>query len=305
MRITHPRLAVAMLAAACVLSLAGCAGASPSRDSTARRADADQIALQALRTWAVERNPTEAARAAGQAALAAPERADLAWLHLRLCTQAPRCEPQPLEARLRKLAPENGVVWLSVLSRSQAQRDEQAAEQILAAMGRAQRFDLYWTALVWRMTGALHASRPQPRGEAGAPLTAALNDVTGWLSRLVTPAFEPVSEACSARRVLEPSRRAQCAGVAEALQRSDAYVAEGVGLGVAQRIAADGSGEANLVQERIAALAYRNRTAAAVMAGQIEREKFSAEVLELMKQLPREQDVSLAILRWARQPVNP
>jgi hypothetical protein len=38
---------------------------------------------------------------------------------------------------------------------------------------------------------------------------------------------------------------------------------------------------------------------------QVEREKLSAELIELMKKLRREQEVSLAVLRWAGLPLTP
>jgi hypothetical protein len=288
-----------------MLILAGCAATSPPRARPTPNGDADSLAVHALMTWAVDRAPAQAAALAEQAAAREPERPDLIWLHLRLCTQAPNCRPAPLEARLKRMAPDNGAVWLSVLGRMQAEGDERAVEQILAAMARAPRFDVYWNTLLWRGAASLHASRPPPRSAPAAPLTAALNDVTGWLSRLTTPVFEPVNEACGAARLRAPARRASCAGIAEALQHSDTYIAEGVGLGVAQRLASAGSGDGAEIERRIETLAYRNRTAGAVIAGQVEREKFSQEMLELLRRLRREQDVSLAILRWAGEPLDP
>jgi hypothetical protein len=37
----------------------------------------------------------------------------------------------------------------------------------------------------------------------------------------------------------------------------------------------------------------------------VERDKFSGQMIELMKKLPREQDVAVAILRWAGEPLLP
>ena len=60
-----------------------------------------------------------------------------------------------------------------------------------------------------------------------------------------------------------------------------------------------------MLDERVATLSYRSQAAGAVVRSQVERDKFSAQMIELMKKLPREQDVSLAILRWAGQPLLP
>ncbi|MGH8176394.1 MAG: hypothetical protein ACREV5_09055 [Steroidobacter sp.] len=299
------RFATALLAIALAI---GACSSSPSKPAAAtpELADADQLLVLALRTWAVDENAQQALQLAERAAAAAPGRADVAWLHLRLCTQVQGCEPQAFEARFKKLAPDNGVVWLSVLSRVQKDGDAQTEEQILAAMSRADHFNVYWTSLLWRITAALHASAPPRNGkEAAAPLTAALNDSTGWLSALLLPAFKPLNSACAAERIRDAQRRARCESISQALQRGDAYVVEGLGLGIAQRLAAPGTTAAAQIEQRIETLGYQNRNAGAVMSSQLERDKFSAEVLELMKKLAREQDVSLAILRWAGQPLTP
>jgi hypothetical protein len=297
-------LCVVVAAAA---ALGGCASAPPPRAAPeAAGGDPDLLLAQALRTWAIDKDSPHALILAERAASAAPDRADVAWLHLRLCAQTPACQPQSLEARLKKLAPENAVVWLSVLSRAQAEKDLQVEQQVLTAMSRTQDFNLYWTPLLWRTATALNRD-PPPRTEkdVAAPLTAALNETVGWLSALVTPSFRSLTAACGAEKTREPARRVVCLDIAKVLQRSDTYMAEGLGLGIAQRLATPGSAQAAQIEQRIDVIGYQNQAAGAVMTAQVERDKFSAEVLELLKKLPREQDVSLAILRWAQQPLTP
>jgi hypothetical protein len=287
--------------------LGGCASSPPPRvEHEAPAADPDHLLALALRAWAVDKDSPHALSLAERAAAAAPARPDVAWLHLRLCAQTPACQPQSLEARLKKLAPENAAVWLSVLSRAQAGKDLQVEQQVLTAMSRSQAFNLYWTPLVWRIATALNRD-PPPRNDkdAAAPLTSALNETAGWLSAIVTPSFRPLTAACSVEKAREAARRALCLDTAKVLQRSDTYIAEGLGLGIAQRLATPGSTQAAQIEERIEVIGYQNQAAGAVMTAQVEREKFSAEVVELLKKLPREQDVSLAILRWAQQPLTP
>jgi hypothetical protein len=288
-------------------ALGGCAGTPAGPETTApAAADPDQLLASALRAWAVDKNFPQALALAGRATAAAPKRADAAWMHLRLCDEVSGCQTPPLETRLKRLAPDNGVVWLSALKRAQAQKDAKAEGEILAAMGRAEHFHWYWTALVQRLATAAHTTGP-PRSDeqANTPLTGALTDAVEWLSSLMLPSFASVTAACSAERVRDAARRSACERIAEVLQRGDSYAAEGLGLGIAERLAAPGSEDARQIEQRIETLAYQNQTAAAVTAGQIEREKFSAELIELMKKLPREQEVSLAILRWAGEPLTP
>jgi hypothetical protein len=310
---THIHRLLGPLLLSALVFLTACAGPSAKRDTADSRGapralsgNADELAGDALQAFA-NRDGQQALAAIARANVIAPNRPELAWLHARICTVTPGCAPEPIETRLRKLAPENGVVWLGPLARAQARQDKRAAEQILEAMGQAERFDLYWTLLVSRLTAARYARSPQP-GTPGAlpqPLTAALNATTEALSAAVVPAFKPLSTACDLARVQDPTTRTRCQRIAEAMQRSDTTLVEGLGLGMAQRIATPGTPEAVVLDERVAALSYRSQAAGALVREQVERDKFSAEMLELMKKLPREQDVSLAILRWAGQPLLP
>lgn len=295
------------------IALSACAGPAPQRGTAASTAstgapsgNADELAGYALQALA-ERDGPSALAAIARANLISQNRADLAWLHVRICAVTPGCVPEPVDARLRKLAPDNGVVWLGPLARAQARQDKRVEEQILEAMSRAQRFDLYWTTLVWRLSVARNAKSPAP-GTPGAspqPLTEALDKTTENLSAAVVPAFKPLSTACAIERTQDAAPHARCDRIAQAMQRSDTTLVEGLGLGMAQHLAAPGSPAAVVLDERIAALSYRSQAAGAVVREQVERDKFSAQMIELMKKLPREQDVSLAILRWAGQPLLP
>lgn len=302
---------LAVLAA--VLVLTSCASEGPQRGTAAPANSAastsgnpDELAGDALQAL-VAGNSQGSLAAIARANLLAPKRADLAWLHARICMLTPGCEPEPVEARLRKLAPDNGVVWLGPLARAQSRHDRRVEDQILEAMSQAQRFDLYWTSLVWRLTTARHARAPAP-GTQGAPphpLTNALDQTTEALSTAMVPAFKPLTTQCALDRVQDPATRTRCERIAEAMQRSDTTLVEGIGIGIAQRTATPASPAAIVLDERAATLSYRSQAAGAVVRSQVERDKFSAQVIELMKKLPREQDVSVAILRWAGEPLLP
>jgi hypothetical protein len=301
-------------ATACVavlLALAACASpgkpadsrSATSSSSSATRYDADALAAAALGTWATQRDASRALGLIRQATDLEPNRPDLAWLHIRLCMELPGCEPEPLEARLRKLDPANGVVWVGLLARAQARRDTRAEQSLLEAMSQAQHFNVYWTTLEWRLATAL-ALANKDASPPNTPLTTALNDVTGWLSRISIPAFKPVTAACDHNRASDPQVRTRCARTAEAMQRSDTTLVEGLGLGIAQRLTTPGSASAMTLDDRVENLSYVNQTAGSIIQAQVEREKFSEQLIELMRKLPREQDVFAAILRWAGRPLT-
>lgn len=303
-RSIHPFLLAA------VIALSACAGPAPQRGTAGSTrtpsGNADELAGNALQAY-VERNGQTAVAAIARSNLVAQNRPELAWLHVRICEVTPGCEPEPVDARFRNLAPDNGMAWLGPLARAQARQDKRVEEQILEAMSHAQRFDLYWTTLIWRLSVARNAKSP-PAGSPGAspqPLTDALDRTTESLSAAVVPAFKPVHTACALDRTQDAATRARCDRIAQAMQHSDTTLVEGLGLGLAQQLATPGSPEAMVLEERVATLSYRNQAAGAVVRSQVERDKFSTQMIELMKKLPHEQDVSVAILRWAGEPLLP
>jgi len=298
---------------ATLLLLTACASQEPQRGAASSNTQTqtasgnpDEMAGDALQALS-EGNGQQTLDAIARANLLAPKRPDLAWLHARLCMLVSGCEPEPIETRFRKLAPENGVVWLGPLARAQSRNDRRVEDQILEAMSHAQRFDLYWTNLVSRIAVARNARAPAP-GTPGAqphPLTTALDQTTEALSDAVVPAFKPLNTSCDLDRTQDPATRARCLRIAQAMQQSDTTLVEGLGIGIAQRLATPATPDALALEERGAALSYRSQAAGAVVRSQVERDKFSAQMIELMKKLPREQDVSLAILRWAGEPLLP
>lgn len=288
------------------IALAACAGSGPQRSTpaSAAKGDADTWAASALKARSADRNAAQALTQIKRATDIAPDRADLAWLHVRLCMEVPGCEPEPLEARLRKLDPANGAVWLGVLSRTQARRDAQAEQQILDAMSRAERFDVYWTSLNSHLAVALNAGTSAASTQKD-PLTTSLNSVTDWLSGLVVLAFKPVTSACDRQRARDAAAVQRCQDIAQAMQRSDTTLVEALGLGMAQRFATPGTSAAAEYDRHAARLAYLSQASGSIIQAQVEREKFSTQLIELMKKLRREQEVSAAILRWAGQPLEP
>ncbi|MDY6946262.1 MAG: hypothetical protein SXG53_11125 [Pseudomonadota bacterium] len=198
-------------------------------------------------------------------------------------------------------------MWLGPLARAQRRGDSRAEEQILEVMTKASHFDIYWTTLIARLTPPLSRT-PVATSVAQTkptPLTNSLNATIGWLSALATTSFRPVSSACDEQHVREPGTRVRCEQIAQALQKSDTTLAEGMGLGIAQRLAIPNSASALQLRDKVETLRHQNQAAGAVVAAQVEKDKFSEQLLKLMNQLDQEQEVSRAILRWAGQPLTP
>jgi len=314
---------------ALLLAVAGCGG-TPARDpaqgstqragktqtpATFKAAPEDLLLADALRRQTVESNAEPALVLVEAAAQQAPQRVDIAWLHVQLCMRVTGCQPEALEARLRQLDPGNASAWIGALERARQGKDAAAENAVLDAMSRSQRFDIYWNSLVAHLAIALNQTGAggTPRSarsqsatpQSATPLTDNLNEVIGWLSDIALPAFQPVSDACSQERLANPAVATRCGALSQVLQRGDSYLAEGIGLGIAEHLAAPESPRAIIVDERIHQTRYQRDTAGEIIATQLERERFTHQLLQLMSHLKREQDVYVAVIRWAGQPVMP
>lgn len=300
------------MAMVCAMTLAGCA--SPKTASTASggkssqqegTASVDLLLVEASRQLINHRDPAQALAMAQLAAKRAPERIDVAWLQLQICAAAPTCQPEPLEARLRKLDPANGAVWLGPLARASKRDDHASEDQILEAMARSERIDTYWNTLVAKLAVALAQRTRTLAPDSKTPQSDALNETVRLLSHIAMQTFQPLADSCSTLRVADRLVAARCLLVEATLQRGDTYIAESIGLGIAQRLAAGDGAETSKVDQRIAVSRYQRETAGEIITAQIERERFATQQLELMRKSRREQDVFLAIIRWAGRPLTP
>jgi hypothetical protein len=286
---------------ALLLLIAGCSATktTDSIESTVKVGKADELATQALQQYFTTKNVPAALKLLQQAVKSAPQRIDMQWLYFELCAQVLDCSTEPTEARLLKLDPENGAVQLGVLARAQREQDVAAETEALEAISRSPVFKIYWNSLISKMArvAARDVKRPQP-------ITRSLNEITDWYSNLAGATFGPILVACrSTSAVADPATNARCMRIAGLLLRSDTYIGETVGFSLAEQLL--GKEQAQKILERRAASQYQRDAASEVINAQMDREKLSSLLLNLMDQLPREQDVFLALLQWRDQPTTP
>ncbi|MGA3156799.1 MAG: hypothetical protein ABSE43_04425 [Steroidobacteraceae bacterium] len=187
--------------------------------------DADSLAAAALLN--LEGHPERAWPLMARAVAKAPERPDLVWLEIEICQVTVHCEPAPFETRLQSLDSANGFGWMGSLARATAAKDDAAGLVALAAIGRSERFDIYWTSLNARL--ALAAIRTKKMSFLEAQQT-----VVGGLVSRILPAYGILSGACKQDRLSDPAVLADCRGVANSLEHGDTYLTEMIGVQIAQ-----------------------------------------------------------------------
>jgi hypothetical protein len=215
-----------------------------------QRGDPDSLAAAALLSF-VESHETSLALLV-KATAAAPERADLTWLHAQACREVTSCDPGPVEQRLRDLDPSNGAGWMGALSRATIAKDEAAMERALAAMGHSARVDIYWTTLIAHLSRATELTKTLSLPETEVT-------VIGVLAALAIPAYAAAPNACKGERLQRPDMLETCRGVAKAFERGDTYITEMIGIAIAKRVWPEESPEYQAATEARRTFDYRSR----------------------------------------------
>ena len=253
-----------------------------------KKTDADSLAAAGLMS-SFQTGPGVALAMLARATSVAPERADLAWLDIQSCRQAPGCDPESRELRLRTLDPANGAAWLNAVARAGATNDEAAATAALADLARTQRVDTYWTSLVVHLTGALAAS-------GDVPLNDALVDVIGVLAAQSMPAYRSTSELCLGQRLANIERLEDCRRVASAFELGDTYITAMIGAVIAKRVWPVDSAQWRAADESRRVYEYRSQLWTQWEAALLRDPQRVKSFLTLCAHNRREQDVYSAEL---------
>ena len=261
-----------------------------------RTLDADSLAAAALLR---QRDPARTLELLARATQIAPDRPDLAWLHVQACGRVPGCDSHAQVGRLRTLDPANGAAWLPAVAAAENADDEAMRLSALTALARTDHIDLYWTTFVVRLTRSVIAT-----GELSS--RDALTEMIGVLTVATIPAYRSVSQLCSGARLDDRASLQDCRAVALALERGDTDITEMEGANIAQRLWPKDSPEwlaANAFRRvheyRAAQLAHSTHSAFA-------DNRAADEFLDLCAHNHREQDVWIAeLVADGKSPVPP
>jgi len=259
----------------------------------------------AAKTAAAAAKPT-AVELAARAVELQPQSAGLGWLHLQLCAGTPACDIRDVATVMRWVDADNGAAWLQTLSAAQRDRDATEVDRILADMAHGARFDLYWNRIVVLMVETLHAARGDlPGGFAGSD-AARLTTVTGIAGVEIIPAFSPLLEACREPGAA-PARRDPCLKLSKTMQHGDTIAAQLAGFSIERHLVPPDSKEARMISERRHVLEWRQAEAAKFdtpLLPWLKNARARAR-LALMRTMPREEDVCIAILREHKAALEP
>ena len=252
----------------------------------AKRADADSLAAAGL--LSLRGHGNHSLTLFDRAVAASPARPDIVWLQAQNCRATPQCNPEPMERRLRELDPSNGAGWLGALARADAQNDAGAKDVALAALGRSQRVDIYWTTLIAGLSRAVAQTKTMSLREAEVV-------IIGLLAAEAIPAYRVASNACKGERLQRVEVNEICRGVAQAFEQGDTYITEMIGITIAKRVWPEQSVEWKAASDARQVFEYRSK-----LSAKLERdrpnEREAQIYLALCGQNRREQDVSRALL---------
>jgi hypothetical protein len=271
------------------------------------RADANSLAtaaalrysgsVGAARTAGAADKPS-AVELAARASELQPQSASLGWLHLQLCSGTPGCDIRDVATVMRWVDADNGAAWVQTLAAAQKDRDQTEIDRILADMTHGARFDLYWNRIVVLMVETLRAARGElPGGFAGSD-AARLTTVTGIAGAEIIPAFSPLVEACRESGGA-PERHDLCLKLSKTMQHGDTIAAQLAGFSIERHLLPPDSKEARAISERKHILEWRQTEAAKFdtpLLPWMKNARARAR-LALMRAMPREEDVCIAILR--------
>jgi hypothetical protein len=260
--------------------------------------DADSLAAAAMLSVGPTFNPVQRLTLIARAVSEAPDRPDLVWLNVRLCTQVDSCNPEPLEAQLRALDPDNGAAWFDSIGRAGRRNDVVAVRKDLAAIATSRRFDTYWNATIVHITNAILKTHTMD-------LPTALVATIGVASAMAIPAYQTIVNACKGDPLQDPDVLSTCRQVSTVMRGGDTYLTEMIGIAIAKRTWPEGSPTYvdAIGAKRVAH--YRMDVDGKLSLHRFLSSEYASKRLQLMMEKKTEQEVNLAEILNAKLNPNP
>jgi len=270
------------------------------------KGSADSLAAAAtLKQFGAEEDSGAYALAARAVALA-PTRADLAWLAIRLCNSASDCDLAQPEQHLRSIDPKNGIGLMGELRRAQMKNDAAATDSALTAMGGAEHVYVYFAPLVAATAPELAtALRPGSRQPSRKDLARAATEMIGAFAASVFPPSQSFSISCKGMALQVEGRLERCRRAAQAFERADTFIGEGLGLSLQQQLWPLDSPEGRAITQRRRVFQYRLEEYSKLSLSSPKVAELPADLLDVFRAHEREQDVALVYFAKAGVAADP
>jgi hypothetical protein len=295
----------------CVLALAGCAHArGDGTDADVFRAERTRqvevlvahptptnLAAAALLTWPGDLNGGRPLELIAQAEALAPQRAELAWVHLAICERL-KCEAkEQIEVHLQEIDADNGFVWAADLEHAQSSGSAVAVTAAIARIGAGPRMTFYWNQLEVMMVDALAVASPSQT------LATRGTEAIGVLAAQAIPPLQPMSKACRLEQLSLPGRRAACEALVARMEQSSTVLTQGLALSIQERWWPAGSPEREVLRAKRRRLDYLLTTSSRIRWWRMNRDM--AVRIEAARKTDREEDVELAMIKSFGLPPEP
>ena len=254
--------------------------------------DADSLAAAAL----LERG-TAALDLIARASAAAPQRRDLALLHVQFCARETSCDLAPVLAHLHELDPRNAAAQSAAFDRTPAVVGAEESRARLAALAEAERYDVYWNSLIAHATSAIIKTHTMDASSAEIV-------VIGRAGGAAIPAYQPLTSLCRGDALLDAKVLADCRRLTGVLRRGDTYLTEMLGTSIAKRVWGPGDPEYQDALRARRTVDYRIAMQVK-LAAENRDEQSVAHHLQLLASQRTEQEASVAELVSRGVPPNP
>ena len=295
----------------CVLALAGCAHTQgDGTDADAYRAERTRqvevlvahptptnLAAAALLAWPGDLSGQRPLELIAQAETLAPQSAELAWVHLGICTRL-QCEAkEQIEVHLQEIDPDNGFVWMSDLEHAQSSGSEVAVTAAIARIGASPRMTFYWNQLEVMMVDALAVASPSQN------LATRANEAIGVIAAQAIPPLQPMSKACRPEQLGLPGRRAACEALVAGMEQSSTVLTQSLAISMQERWWPPGSPEREVLRAKRRRLDYLMTMSSRIRWWRMDRDM--AVRIDAARKTDREEDVALAMVKWYGLPPEP
>jgi hypothetical protein len=225
----------------------------------------------------------------------APDRRDLAWLAVRLCASSSDCNDAVPEKHLHDIDPTNGVGFIGPLVRAQRKNDIAGIDAALTALGKSDKFYVYFDPLIAATTPELVVARHP----GGIPFTKkedarATMDMAGTIAASVLPPTQSFSYSCKGLALEQVAGRLNlCRRATKVMTHADTFLVEGLGLSYQQQLWPLDSpeGRATTAQRRV--FQYRMEEYNHIDISTSKVEEYPTDALAAFRTHDREQDVAL------------